>query len=161
MTEADRTDVATIVARFPGPVRLYGDKKFLRYVLGVFAVIEFVLVKGLFTGDGTHRVATLIFIALFLWGLGMTAYIMLNRNALAMDLDRDGFTINRYLWYSPLRRAWSDIGELGTKSTRGIGSATYKDLQNGRQQSFPDTYGLGSDGLVALMSQWRRRALGS
>ena len=68
-------------------------------MLGVFAVVEFALVKGLFTGDGTRLVATWIFVALFLWGIGLTAYVMLNRNALAMILDRDGFTINYYLWY--------------------------------------------------------------
>jgi hypothetical protein len=83
MSDPGRADVASIMAQFPGPVRLYGDKIVLRYVLGVFAVIEFGLLKGLFTGDGTHLVATWIFIALFLWGIGLTAYVMLNRNALA------------------------------------------------------------------------------
>jgi hypothetical protein len=159
MSDPGRADVASIMAQFPGPVRLYGDKIVLRYVLGVFAVIEFALVKGLFTGDGTRLVATWIFVALFLWGIGLTAYVMLNRNALAMILDRDGFTINYYLWYRPLRRAWSDIGDFGTRSNRAMQSATYKDRAAGRQRLFPDTYGLGADGLVQLMSQWQQRAL--
>jgi hypothetical protein len=159
MSDADRTDATAVIAQFPGPVRLYADKIVLRYVLGIFAVIEFGLVKGLFTGDGTHLIATWLLIALFLWGIGLTAYVMLNRNALAMVLDRDGFTINRYLWYRPLRCAWSDVGDFGTRSNRAMQSATYKDRQAGRQRLFPDTYGLGADGLVQLMSQWQQRAL--
>jgi hypothetical protein len=73
MSDRDRTDVTSIMAQLPGPVRLYGDKIFLRYVLGILALIEFSLVKGLFTGDGTHLMATWIFIAIFLCGLGLTA----------------------------------------------------------------------------------------
>jgi hypothetical protein len=34
MADPDRADGAAIMAKFPGPVRLCGDKKFLRYALG-------------------------------------------------------------------------------------------------------------------------------
>jgi hypothetical protein len=161
MADPDRVDVAAVMAKFPGPVRLYGDKKFLRYVLGVFALIEFGLVKGLITGDGTHLIAVCILIAILLWGLGLTAYVMLNRNALAMDLDGDGFTVNYYAWYRPLRRAWSDVDDFGTRTNRVMDSTTYNDRPAGRSRLFLDTYGLGAGGLAQLMSQWRQRALAS
>jgi hypothetical protein len=155
-------DADTALAKFPGPVRLYADKRFVRYLSLVFAAMEFVLGKGLLFGtDKRHFVAQLVIFIALLWPLLLIALVVLSRNALALDLDRDGFTINAYAWYRPRRYLWSDVGEFGTRSLRFIALVTYQDRVAGRQRLIPDTYGLGADGLAQLMSQWRQRALGN
>jgi hypothetical protein len=74
-----------------------------------------------------------------------------------MILDRDGFTINRYTWYPPLRVPGARSANFAPDH-RAMQSATYRNRQVGQQRIFPDTYGLGAEGLVQLMSQWRQRA---
>ena len=155
-------DADTALAKFPGPVRLYADKRFVQVLFWIFAAMEFVLGKALLLGtDKQHFAAQLVLFIVLLWPLLLIALIVLSRNALALDLDRDGFTINAYAWYRPRRHLWADVGDFGTRSLRVIALATYQDRVTGRQRLIPDTYRLGADGLAQLMSQWRQRASGA
>jgi hypothetical protein len=152
--------VDVLLARFPGPVRLYADKRFVQYLLGLFAAMAFVLGRGLFLGtDPKHFTVELIVFITLLWPIGSIVLIVLSRNALALDLDRDGFTVNGYAWYGARRHLWSEVGAFGTRSFRFMTFGSYQDQAAGRQRFFPDTYGLRADGLARLMNEWRRRAL--
>lgn len=150
----------TALAKFPIPVRLYADKRFVQYLFLIFAAMEFILGKGLFFGtDKRHFAAQLVIFIALLWPLLLIAFIVLSRNALALDLDRNGFTINAYAWYRARRLLWADVGDFGTRSFRFMVFATYQKRATGRQQLIPDTYGRGADELAQLMNEWRRRAL--
>jgi hypothetical protein len=154
-------DANAPLAKFPGPVRLYADKRLIRYLSGLFAAMAFIVGKALFLGtDPQHFTVQLIVFIVLLWPLGLTAFVMLSRNALALDLDRDGFTINAYAWYRARRYLWTDVGDFGTRSFRFIALASYQDRAAGRQRLIPDTYRLGAEGLAQLMTQWRQNALG-
>lgn len=98
------------------------------------------------------------FIAL-LWPLLLAALIVLSRNALALDLDRDGIIINAYAWYRPRHYAWKDIGKIGTRSFHFMDFAAFQDQMAGRQRMLLDTYGLRAEALARLMREWRQRAL--
>ncbi len=153
-------DADALLAKFPGRVRLYADKRFIQCLCGLFAVMAVVVGKGLFVGtDPQHFTAQLIIFVVLLWPLGLTAFIVLSRNALALDLYRDGFTLNAYAWYRPRRCMWAVAGDFGTRSFRFMTFATWQDRPDGRPRLIPDTYGLGAEALARLMTQWRQRAL--
>ena len=68
----------------------------------------------------------------------------MSRNALALDLDRDGFTINAYAWYRARRYLWTDVGDFGTRPFHFITLARYQD----RQQA--------GSGLFRILTAWGR-----
>ncbi len=153
-------DVNAALAKFPGPVRLYADKRFVQVLFWIFAAMEYILGKALLSGaDKQHFAAQLVVFIALLWPLFLVAFIVLSRNALALDLDRDGFTVNAYAWYRARRYTWQDIGEIGTRSFRFMDFVTFEDRAAGRQRMLPDTYGLGAEALAQLVTQWRQRAL--
>jgi hypothetical protein len=175
MSDQDGGDVAGVMAKFPGPVTLYADKRTVRFLFVVFAVIELGFVKALFTAE-SGRLAIWIGLAIFLWGIGSTAFMILNRNALALTLDHDGFTINGM--FRPRWSAWKDVGDFATLKSRYFTATTYNDrgpgvstfqrltsgyrrLRYGRDTMLPDTYGFDAERLAQLMSLWRQRALAS
>jgi hypothetical protein len=153
--------VDAFLAKFPGPVRLYANKRFVQVLFWIFAAMEYVLGKALLLGtDKQHFTVQIIFFIVLLWPVVLTSFITVSRNALALDLDRDGFTINAYAWYRARRYLWTDVGDFGTRPFHFMTLARYQDQAAGRQRLIPDTYGLGAEGLAQLMTQWRQRALG-
>jgi hypothetical protein len=150
----------TPLAKFPGPLRLYANKRFVQVLFWIFAGMEYILGKALLSGaDRQHFAAQLIIFIALLWPLLLSAFIVLSRNALALDLDRDGFTINAYAWYRPRRYAWKDTGEIGTRSLGFMNFTSFADRVAGRQRMLPDTYGLRAEILAQLMRDWQERAL--
>ena len=153
-------DAGALLAKFPGPVRLNADKRFAQYLFLIFAAMEFVLGKGLLFGtDRQHFTVQLVISIALLWPLLLIAVVVLSRNALALDLDRDGFTINAYAWYRPRHYAWKDIAGFGTRNFRFLEFATFEDRGTGKQRQFPDTYGRSAADLARTLNAWRQRAL--
>jgi len=180
MSDPDRTDVASIMAKFPGPVRLYADKRVVRFLCGTAAaVLEFVALRGLFKGgDITPAgwVVLVIYLSAVTALLVCTAFMMLNWNSLALNLDRDGFTID--FMFRPRQYACNGVGDFAAWKSRLFKLTTYNDRRSGlgvlrrlryrwrrrsygRDTALLDTYGLGAEGLAQLISQWQQRALGS
>ena len=146
-------------AKLPGPVRLYADKRFAQVLFWIFAAMEYILGKALLSGaDKPHFAVQLVIFIALLWPLLLVAFIVLSCNALALDLDRDGFTVNAYAWYRARRYAWKDTGEIGTRSFRFMDFAAFADRAAGRQRMLPDTYGPGAEALARLMAQWQQLA---
>ena len=154
-------DVNAVLEKFPGPLRLYANKRLMQVLFWIFAAMEYVIGKALLLGtDKQHFVAQIIIFIVLLWPIVLTAFVTVSRNALALDLDRDGLTINAYAWYRAKRYLWTDVGDFGTRSFHFMTLPRYQDQAAGRQRLIPDTYGLGAEGLARLMTQWRQRALG-
>src|ERR1700733_10349380 len=124
MSDVDRVDVAGVMAKFPGPVTLYADKRTVRFLFVVFAVIELSFAKALFTAE-SGRLAIWSGLVIFLWGIGSTAFMSLNRNALALTLDRDGFTINGM--FRPRRSTWKEVGDFAMLKNRYFAATIYND----------------------------------
>jgi hypothetical protein len=166
-------DVDALLAQFPGPVRLYAAKTYVRIALAALAVIEFMLVKGAVTSDHFTLIGWAA-LTVFSVACLSTAWTMLNRNALLLVLDGEGFTLN-FTWRAR-RCSWQDVGDFSVWQNSRFPVATYNDrtlarhpLQRlmckyrrsryGRDTALPDTYGLGAEGLARLMTQWRQRSL--
>jgi len=167
------TDVDTLLAKFPGPVRLYAVKTYLRLAFGAAAVIEFLLVKNAIAGDGP-KPAGWVILGFFTLVFLITGYAMLARHVFALTLDGAGFTVN--FIFRSRHCAWQDVSDFSLWQNRHFQAATYNDrtlaqdpLQRllckyrraryDRDTALPDPYSLGAEAMVLLMRQWRQRAL--
>jgi len=165
-------DVDSILARFPGPVRLTAAKSLLKVILICCLVVEFFLVKALVSGQGVPLVLWCVIVIVLLQIIWCTV-VILRRDCLALTLNHDGFTID-YLLRSRTY-SWSEVGEfVGAKArlfdltlynnrsaTKGIMErvrSVIPKLRFGRNATLPDTYSLGGERLAQLMSLWQQRA---
>ncbi len=163
----------SILAQFPGPVRLTATKGMLKVILICVLVLEFVSVKAVITGQGVP-VALLGLVIFLLWPILHSTLLLLRAEGWALTLDRDGFTIQYLL--RPRTFAWSEVGDFAAWKHRAFDLMIYNDrsfakgviegamskfrkLRFGRDAALPDTYNLGAERLARLMSLWQQRAL--
>ena len=156
--------VAGILARFPGPVRLYPSRrKWLLVALGGIAFTA-IGIGMVLTGDWTGWFAVGFF------GLvAIVAILALLPGSSRLMLDKDGFEATTL--YRGARKRWAETSEFGTADISGETFVVFDDLtltpgaltgfntsNIGRNSALPDTYGLSAEELANLMSDWRNRA---
>jgi hypothetical protein len=166
-------DVDSILAQFPGPIRLTAGKNLFKVVLIACLVFEYFLVKALVEREGVPLVLWCVIVIVLLQIVRCTL-VLLRRDCLALTLDRDGFTI-QYLLRSRTY-PWSNVGEFVAAKARPFDLIMYNNrspstmervrsviprLRFGRNATLPDTYNLGAERLAQLMSLWQQRTLSS
>lgn len=171
----DRTGIETLVVQFPGPVRLTAAKTAQKVILFACLVFEFVLAKSLLAGQGIAALLVALML-LVLCQIAWLALLLFKRGALDLTLNGEGFTIRYPL--ASRSYAWKNVGEFKEAASRTplFDMTSYNDrspgkrfmrrpqatiamFRFGRNATLPDTYGLGSDRLAALMTAWQQRAL--
>jgi hypothetical protein len=168
-----RLDVDSILARFPGPVRLTAAKGMIRIIMIGGLVFEFLLGRSLIAGEGDPL--TLVGVMIVVLAVVLRSAVLIVRpDGLALTLNRDGFTV-RYLLRAKTR-AWSEVGDFTAWTSRRFDLTVYNDRSRstgmiervlsrlrkarfGRDAVLPDTYHLGAERLAKLMSLWQQRAL--
>jgi hypothetical protein len=162
-----RTDLAAVLARFPGPVTLYPSrKKWLLVLAGgsVFAVGGALMIR-----DGDLRGW---FVLIFFAAVALVAAAVLLPGAGALTLDRDGFEITNLFRHHRIR--WQDasgftavripparqlfvVFDQASASGRLVANVNVAIV--GHSASLPDTYGQSAEKLAELMAAWRASAL--
>ena len=149
----DSIDIDSILAQFPGPVRLTAAKSLIKVVLICCLVLEYFLVKALVTGQGIP-LAIWCAIVIVLLQIAWCTLAILRRGYLALTLHHDGFTI-QYLLRSRTY-GWSEVGEFAGIKARLIDLTMYNNrsstkriverarsmiptLRFGRNAALPDT----------------------
>jgi hypothetical protein len=154
--------VSDILARFPGPVRLYPSRQkwlLLLVFSGAIAVSAVVMARN---GDSSAWFGALFF------GLGaISAALMLCRDAASLMLDADGFVMTNLFIRTRMR--WQDTSNFEMSSMRpmveyvGFDNITndpkllrpIRKLLAYHNARLADTYGLGAEDLAMLMAKWR------
>ena len=170
--DTDPTDplrANAILARFPGPVRLYvtGRKRFAIFAVALFFVV---LCAWLLFGDHVRPPSwgdTIIaWFGLLLSGFAavVSAILMWRPGVGYLMLDADGF-VTSYL-FRDVRTHWRDVSDFRLERWPGsINDQTCMyDVPGapfGKRgfRILPDNYGLTERDLVWLMNAWRARAL--
>jgi len=161
--------VATVLARFPGPVTLKPSP--LKWIVMVALALGLVA-GGIFlirVGQSTHQLFWGWVSIVFFGACGLVAACQLIPGSSDMTLDAGGFKV------SGLRRRqsnWPDVANFTTWTATAITwSVIYDDqadrsvlgklnrLFGGHNAFLPDTYGLRARDLARLMTLWRDRAL--
>jgi hypothetical protein len=164
---ASRTDISEILSRFPGPVTLYPSRKKWLLVFAGGALFASGGVWMIRSGEWTGWFPLVIFALVV-----VIAAVAMLPGAGALTLDREGFEItnlfrrHRTSWQDALRFAtarippatqrWVVYDDLG-HSAKQLAKINVEIV--GRNAALPDTYGLSSDDLGQLMTEWRERAL--
>ena len=169
----DTSEVALLLARFPGPVALHSSR--FRYGLLLAGSLAFVAVAAWLLHRGTLSDAATIkvWISLAIFGCGaLIAAAMLLPGAGSLTLDAEGF--ERVTLYVKSRTSWRQVdrfmvGAYAAPRTRKVRFVGYDDARkpadnmtrrmSGRNAALPDTYGLAHAELASLMTQWRARAM--
>jgi hypothetical protein len=170
---AGNDKVDAVLSLFPGPVTLWPNR--LR-ILGALALalilIALVLVGVLPPFSAKHQ---MIYLATFV-GMALLFAILLLPGAFSRTLDEDGF--ERVALFLTFRRPWqrTDILTFWRMTYRGLsaygprmqcagngdsGRSANNDSRSliGRIAALANCYNLSAKEIVALMSQWRARAL--
>jgi hypothetical protein len=172
MPDLPNTRADAILAKFPGPVRLYLSKlkRILMVAIGapVAALCAWILLAGHVRLSEQGGTAVLIGIVMLLCsGSAVTGALMLRRPGSGyMTLDADGFETSG-LYGEPRRTHWRDVSEFELRDRPGsvgtIDLVAMYDLPNApsllRWGMLPDNDGLTEPEIVRLMNEWRTRAL--
>jgi hypothetical protein len=162
-------DSRAILARFPGPVKLYQSHKKELQILALFAIFVLggvVMIRG----NNAHGRFVLVISAV---ACVLFAVLLILYAPRSITLDRDGFKISRIFYSS--RRRWRDVsafvaadlpppGQKRFVAYNSLSVGSRRVSKNamaiaGRNALLPGTFGLTADELVWLMTQWRERAL--
>jgi hypothetical protein len=179
---ASRTDLAAILARFPGPVTLYPSrKKWLTMLAGgvLFAILGALIIGGVIHDDRpwwftrTFGPATFGWLVLILSAAGaLQSAIVMLPGACALRLGRNGFEVTHF--FRRRRTRWRDVTDFTAARIRPshLRVVVYNDARastrliarvnvaiSGRNADLRDTYGLSADELAELMAAWRASAL--
>lgn len=174
----------SILARFPGPVTLYVNRRrkllALAFVVGVAAVFAWLL----FADDPTTRsyisgwygtiMAWVTIVGCGALAIRLVILLLLPGTA-SLTLDADGFEIGHV--FDRIRTPWQGVSDFRVETTHSPGriggplkQVMYEDLAAGAGRRgaakgariLPDSYGrprLHGDELASLMNEWRRRAV--
>jgi hypothetical protein len=171
---AARPDVESILARFPGPVRLTAAKGMIRIIMIGGLIFEFLLGRSLLAGESDNSIVLLSVMIVMAAPILRSAVLIVRPDGLALTLSREGFTLSYLL--RAKTRAWSDVGDFSVWKSRRFDLTAYNDRSRDagmfdrvmarfrkarfeRDAVLPDTYHLGSERLAKLMTLWQQRAL--
>jgi hypothetical protein len=162
---ASKTSAADILARFPGPVTLHPSLKRWGLIFAGSALFaiggEWMIRSGAFGGW---------LVLIFFGAVTVIAAVAMLPGAGALTLDAAGFEVTSLYRHS--RTRWQEASDFTaarippsrqrfvvfnhTRTGRRL--AAVNKFIAGRSASLPDTYGLSSDDLAQVMTQWRERA---
>jgi hypothetical protein len=171
-----KQDYLAILARFPGPVSLHGDRRKWGMMLAI--ALLFVVASGfiLYQPDTPSWMRAVAWSGIAFFGSGslLSAVILLLPRSSELTLDREGFTMGvlfrrkRFSW-----RQASDFSLYARADSAGHKMVVYDDTAftgtlaelnrklSGRNSGLADTYGLSAEDLAELLNAWRDRAMRS
>jgi hypothetical protein len=173
LSQSDTSQAATILARFPGPVRLYvGHRKKL---VALVLCVAFTAFMAWLTMNPGGRLPRLYWYGIFMaWaslviGAGMSiraVFLLMQPRSASLSLDVDAFEIGQV--FRRIRVPWPDVSDFRVDRT-GVRALTvmYEMLDFSRRSGsptkavkhLPDNYGLQREELARLMNEWRERSL--
>jgi hypothetical protein len=181
-TVSDNDSASTLLARFPGPIRLYPSRRKWLLILAIgagFLIIGLLMLRDPAAFADRRYSATEILVVSWLcvlfFGLGVIlAAINLIPGASSLTLDSSGFVVRNL--YRTTSQRWADVDNFaavevpaGPRTKRLVGYDSAQRAGNpvgrlnvavsGRNSGLPDSYGLSEADLANLMTQWRSRAL--
>jgi hypothetical protein len=177
--DIDATTADKIIEKFPGPIILYPSRlKWWIFAIlagGMTAACAWLLAvvcvhPSRVVGDARGAVVAIALVGIAFFGLCTATFVIfLYRGALR--LDRDGFEVTLL---RGRRYRWSEVRDFRAFQVRAAAGVMFKAtkprwrtmgsfnalLNQGRNDSLPDTYGFGANRLAKLMAGWQRLANG-
>ncbi len=184
MPTSSKSQVDSILARFPGPVVLYFSRRRILLMLVLYIAALGLMFWLLFSERARTRDyvsgwrdITMVCVSILFWGaLALRAVLMLLfPHAASLKLDADGFETGHV--FRRVRLPWRDVSEfcirirylLPAKIGGSVDQIIYEGLNASDGQSepkalrvLPDLYGqprIRREELVRLLNEWRDRAL--
>jgi hypothetical protein len=167
-----RLDHAALLARFPGPLTLCGDRR--KWTIMLVGGLVFAIGSGFVALEPRQSpsIVAIAWLGVVFFGLGTlaSAITLFIPAASGLTLDRDAlvarslFRTSRSAWKQSHGFTVCEVGPgrhrmVGYENTAVTGKLSDWNRQTyGRNCALPDTYGLSADDLAKLLNAWRDRA---
>lgn len=153
-----------ILARFPGPVRLYPSRLgvigFLFLSVGGVIFLKYYVSEDYPHPHSAYQMIMSWFSIVVLAALGIgTLIALLFPTTFCLILDAEGFEIHRLIGSDYVR--WRDVYHFDTREMQLLRSKLERVvfLTSRGSGTLPTNYGLGLQGLLHLMETWHKRAV--